>query len=121
VAKKIVAPKLSVDDAVTRLREMHERGDTEAMFGAMLELLTKLVFDNAKLSVDNARLLKRALGQTSERVGSAQLDMLLKLVDAPQEGGQEAREGQAEEASQSRTPRDARTSSSPRERCARRG
>ena len=85
MAKKIVAPKLSVDDAVTRLREMHERGDTEAMFGAMLELLTKLVFDNAKLSADNARLLKRALGQTSERVGSAQLDMLMKLVDAPQD------------------------------------
>jgi transposase len=83
--KKIVAPKLSVDEAVSRLREMHERGDTDAMFAAMLELLTKLAFDNAKLSADNARLLKRALGQTSERVGSKQLDMLMQLVDAPKD------------------------------------
>jgi transposase len=85
VAKKIVAPKISVDEALVRLREMHERGDVDAMFAAMLELLTRLVFDNATLSADNARLLKRALGQTSERVGGAQLDMLLKLVDAPKD------------------------------------
>lgn len=85
MAKKIVPPKLSVDEAVARLREMHERGDVEAMFAAVLELLTKLAFDNAKLSADNARLLKRALGQTSERVSTAQLDWLLKLVLAPKD------------------------------------
>lgn len=85
MAKKIVAPKISVDEAVARLREMHERGDVDAMFAAMLELFTRLAFDNAKLSADNARLLKRALGQTSERVSGGQLDWLLKLVDRPKD------------------------------------
>lgn len=85
MAKKIVPPTLSVDEAVARLREMQERGDIEAMFAAILELLTKLAFDNAALCADNARLLKKALGQTSERVSGAQLDWLLKLVLAPKD------------------------------------
>lgn len=95
--KKIVAPKISVDEAVARLREMHERGDVDGMFAAMLELITRLAFDNAKLSADNARLLKRALGQTSERVGGAQLDMLMKLVDAPQDGQESEKRGKGKQ------------------------
>ena len=71
---------VDVDRAVDDIgRAFEEQGKSEALLlvRAMLELLAR---KNSELELDRLRLLKKHLGQTSERVSKDQLSFLLSLL-----------------------------------------
>jgi transposase len=75
-AGKLVDVEQAVADVGRAFREQGE-GEALALVRAMLELLAR---KNSELELDKLRLLKKHLGQTSERVSGDQLSFLLSLL-----------------------------------------
>lgn len=73
---KLVDVDRAVEDVA---RAFDEHGKTEALVivRAMLETMART---NARLELDRMRLLKKHLGQTSERMGQEKLQLLLSLL-----------------------------------------
>lgn len=62
-------------------RLMRAGGQHGAAIDLAIGLIARLSNEVARLSLDNARLLRKDLGQTSERLSPNQLQLLLSLVD----------------------------------------
>lgn len=78
------ASRVDLDEVKRLLEEMltgAERGD-EAI-ALVLGLLSNLRDQNSRLELDLMRLLRKHLGQTSEKISTTQLDPLMSLLGAP--------------------------------------
>jgi transposase len=73
---KLVDVDRAVED-VARALDEHGKSEALALVRAMLETMART---NARLEIDRMRLLKKHLGQTSERMHDEQLQLLLSLL-----------------------------------------
>jgi transposase len=74
------ATKLDVDEQTQRLRTLIDLGKKEEALAIITALLKRLLDENGQLVRDVNQLLKKHLGQTSERISSNQLSLFLKLA-----------------------------------------
>ena len=74
------ATKLDIDQQTQRLRTLIDSGKKEEALAIIAALLKKLLDENGQLVRDVNQLLKKHLGQTSERISSGQLSLFLKLA-----------------------------------------
>jgi transposase len=78
---RAAAPQpIDLDGVRDQIAAMLASGRTDETIDLVIGLLAKLRDDNTRLYLDNARLLKKHLGQTSERVSPEQLSLLLSLL-----------------------------------------
>ena len=73
--------QVDIDGVVSRLGALFSEGKQDAALGEVRALLTLLLNDNQRLTLDLARVLRRHLQQTSEKISPAQLALLLDRVD----------------------------------------
>jgi transposase len=81
------ASRVDLDEVKRLLEDMlagAERGG-EAI-ALVLGLLANLRDQNSRLELDRMRLLRKHLGQTSEKISTAQLDLLMSLLDGASTG-----------------------------------
>lgn len=81
MSRASAAHQLDVDGVVSRLGTLLSQGKQDDALGEVRSLLTLLLRDNQRLTLDLARVLRRHLQQTSEKVSPAQLALLLARVD----------------------------------------
>ena len=73
--------KVDVDGAVAHLGVLLAEGKQDAALGEVRALLSQLVADNQRLSLELARAMRKHLQRTSEKVSPEQLALLLERVD----------------------------------------
>lgn len=74
------ATQLDVEEQKQRLGELIDSGKKHEALNIVSALLRKLLDENQELVQDMNQLLKKHLGQTSERISSTQLSLFLKLA-----------------------------------------
>ena len=63
--------QVDIDGVVSRLGALFSEGKQDAALGEVRALLTLLLNDNQRLTLDLARVLRRHLQQTSEKISPA--------------------------------------------------
>lgn len=106
------ASRVDLDEVKRLLVEMLDGGQTNEAIEMVLGLLANLRDQNSRLELDRMRLLRKHLGQTSEKISTAQLDLLLSLLGPPiaeppgsDAGGAQGNDGAALEAPPVTLPR----------------
>jgi transposase len=74
------APRPVLDDVRAQARDLLAAGHAEQALDLVLSVLARTLDDKTRLELDRARLLRKHLGQTSEKVSSAQLSLLTALL-----------------------------------------
>ena len=74
------ASRVDLDEVKRLLVEMIEGGQTGEAVEMVLGLLANLRDQNSRLELDRMRLLRKHLGQTSEKISPTQLDLLMSLL-----------------------------------------
>jgi transposase len=77
------ASRVDLDEVRRLLVEMLDGGQTAEAIEMVLGLLANLRDQNSRLELDRMRLLRKHLGQTSEKISTAQLDLLMSLLGSP--------------------------------------
>ena len=75
------ARKVDIDGAIAHLDALLAEGKKDDALDEVRTLLSQLVIDNQRLSLELARAMRKHLQRTSEKVSPEQLKLLLQRVD----------------------------------------